>query len=877
MGDVLVTNNGDITGTVRNGVETYTFGNTTITDNGDVTGAINGIAANYAWASPGDVTISGNKNITGGGAGSGIVAGTGTGNIDISAGAITSGGTGIWAVSSLGGNVIADGAGTGTLTGTTVDGALVQALGNATVSNFATVTGARNGIYVLGTGAGTTTDIQGNGLIGGITGTALNGIVVGPTIGATNIGTTATNGVITGGVNGIWVNGSVGPVAIVVDKDVTGTTLNGIIATTTTADITIDIGAGATVQGLLDGVATGTTTGTSTTTNEGIVKNIADTGAADTAGLIAYQAIAGTNVLNNTGDVIGGITTAGITTTFNNDASGLWIPSLVNAAAAPTDINNAGTINVRTGNTIGLQATTTLTNSSGGVIDMTYGGSGAPANAKDTLNVLNFTPASGSKIKMNVDFNEANNSGTEGVVDDHSSNGKGTADTILVWYGLGGKATPQATSVVDMAFVGTAATGTSGSIALVNAVAGGLKDPGLGGFATMIASSKYVMAADPSTGAVIYKLVEDSNGGVYLQWAPNVSAASLGAFGGAVAAASDSGTSGAGAGGSPAGISVGSAIASSTAGFNGVGGLGLSGGPSGGGAAGHVADMAAADAMSPDQGLNYGGGSLKDGGPVASGCNSSRSRGAWVTGEVSRSNYDGGGDGRSDNVSGGIETSLNTEDPGCRKVAVGVFGYHGNSDTSWQNGSSKTDTDGVGAYVRMSSPMGLYGSLLGAVGWSDSDLTNAVYASTASKDATNYMGVATLGIVSRLSAVAYADFRAYVAYGTSNGDGFADSQGIVVDGTNDDVVTVGGSVGLYAAIAPTATAFVRGGVKWAQVDSSITAFGITQSGSVDEVAGSVEAGINATADNVSFGASGFGDVSESMTGYGGRAQLGVKF
>jgi hypothetical protein len=67
-------------------------------------------------------------------------------------------------------------------------------------------------------------------------------------------------------------------------------------------------------------------------------------------------------------------------------------------------------------------------------------------------------------------------------------------------------------------------------------------------------------------------------------------------------------------------------------------------------------------------------------------------------------------------------------------------------------------------------------------------------------------------------------------------------------------------------------------VKWAQVDSSITAFGITQSGTVDEVSGSVESGFVAhTSDGVELGASGFGEFSDSTTSYGGRAHVGVKF
>ncbi len=174
--------------------------------------------------------------------------------------------------------------------------------------------------------------------------------------------------------------------------------------------------------------------------------------------------------------------------------------------------------------------------------------------------------------------------------------------------------------------------------------------------------------------------------------------------------------------------------------------------------------------------------------------------------------------------------------------------------------------------------MGLYGSLLGAISWSDHDLTNNIFGSTANKDATSYSGVATLGYVTHITSNAFADLRTYVAYGTNDGDGFTDTKGITVSGAHDNLVTVGGSLGLYAPIAPSTQGFVRGGVKWAQVDSSITAFGVTQSGSVDEASGSVESGFVAgTAEGIELGASGFGEFSDSTTSYGGRAHVSAKF
>ena len=754
-------------------------------------------------------------------------------------------------------------------------------------------------------------------MTGGVTGTTLNGIVVGPTLGATNIGTTATNGVTTGGVNGIWVNGSVGKTTIVTDKDVTGTTGNGIISTTTTGansvtanggtvkgalwgildtsatgnvdvtlnntlatgniaveagtlaagTVTTNIDAASKAIGVISGYTTFTGAGAGVTNNAGLITTTNDNGLSTDTGIVTSVTVRSgiNNTINNNagGEIFGGFTDAGLNTVFNNNAGAVWVPGLVNAMNTTSTINNTGVIDVRQGYTLGVGVTNNL---DGGLVDMTYGGT-SPA-ASDYFLTYGFNAKGGSTTKFNVDFTAANSSGTEALLDDHSSNGLGTADTI------GSIANPNPTGAAKISLVNIGAPGiaTSGSVALIlpSATGGaGMVDPGLGGLPTLVQSSRYVFDAgsDPSSGAVKVVLQEDAFGGVHLRWSPNITASSLGAYGGATGV------------GTPGGPSAGGGIIISSAGFAGAGGLGNSGGPGGGGASGRVADMAAGDFMSPDQAPAYSG-SLKDGdGPVAAGCGSARSRGAWVAGEVARSNSDGGGDGRSDSVSGGVETSLgNSDELGCRKVAVGVFGFHGDSDSTWQTGTSKTDTNGVGGYVRLSSPMGLYASLLGAVGWSDSDLSNNIFSSTANKDGTNYMGVATLGIVTHLSPAAYADFRTYVAYGNANGDGFTDSVGIVVDGSEDNIVTVGGSVGLYAPIAATATGFVRGGVKWTQVDSSMSAFGIKVSGSADEVAGSVEAGFNARAgDGVEFGASGFGDFSETTTGYGGHAHLSVKF
>jgi hypothetical protein len=938
-GATSINGNGPITGKVVDGITAFSgTGNIGIGDtaaNGAISGLRNGIWAATAGAgtidivSPADVTgkanygilatsVDGLINVTANnvsGSTAGIQVNNLAGGSNVKAtGAVTAVGPGIYQTSTSG-NVAASGGGTGTVTSSAAVGVTQNptTTGNAITSAFASVVGKLSGIWqVTGAGDATVTgvktvtgstvdgilattgtgniSVQNTGNVGGITGGGLDGINALSATGNIDIGGTTTNGVITGLRNGVW-SATAGDATntVKVDKDVTGTTLNGIIATSAAGDTTVSIAAGATVQGGLDGVATGTLGGTATTTNAGIIKNINDTGAATDPGKLAYWALSGTDLLNNTGSVIGGINTSGPSTTVNNNTAGVWIPSLANAMAAPTTINNnsGGVIDIRTGATI-FAGNSTLNNMSGGVVDLTYGGSGALANARDSLTVLNLSAKAGSIEKFNVDFTQANLAG------DFSTNngGKGTADTIIVT----GASTPVGKSIVDLKTLGSATTGSSGSIALIATTAGPLKDPGLGGFATMIASSKYAFAADPSTGAVVYKLVDDGKGGVYLQWAPNLSAASLGAYGGVVtaSAAATGGSSGGGAGGGGAGPgggggaapaggpSTGTTIAKAASGLNGAGGVGNSGGPSGGGAAGQVADMAAGSAMSfdtGDYGGNGGGGSLKDGGYSGPACPSDGRGSAWAAGDVSRSYSTGGGDGRSDSLAGGVEANVgDAADLGCRRLAVGVFGFTGDSTNSWATGRDKSSNDGVGGYIRASSAMGVYGSLLGAISWSDHDLSNAILGTTANKNATGYSGVATLGYIARMAGSAAVDLRTFVAYGNVDGDAFTDSAGITISGTHDDLVTVGGSIGVYAPIAPSTHGFVRGGVKWTELNSSISAAGITHSGSASEASGSVESGFVArTAEGIEFGASGFGEFSDSTTSYGGRAHVGVKF
>jgi hypothetical protein len=896
-GTTNINNNGlvgGITGTTLNGIVVGpSSGNVNIGTagtNGSITAAANGIWINNTLA--GNNAIVQNNNVTGGDGFYGVLTGTATGATSITATAATKGGTGIGAISTTGA-ITLDGKGTGTLKGTTVDGATVTTQGNATVQNFATVDGLRNGIYVLGSAG--TTSVQGNGLTGGVTGTTNNGIVVGPSTGDVNIGTVATNGVVTGGVNGIWVNNlAAGNTAIVTDKNVTGSTSGGwgILSTTVngnnavnvnagtirgnaaleattvgSGNVATTIAAGAIVDGTTWGYVTTTGTGVGVTNNAGLIKTTADTGAAGTAGSGLAVLVKGgvDNTINNNaaGQIIGGFTTGGINMTMNNNTGAIWTPSLANSFGATNDaVNNTGLINIRTGNTVfaGLE---NLSNKAAGVVDLTYGGT----QATNSLTVGgSFNPLAGSTIKETFNPTLANNAG---LGTDTSSSGKGTADTILA-----SKIAPGAKSTIELTTVGSVAalTGTSGSVALVQGTAI-LGDPGLGGSAKFVPSAFYTLVGNPSTGAVKFNLTDAPDGGVFLQWAPNVTAATLGGFGGALGARS---AGGAGAAGGGAG--TGSALAGGAAGSSGVGGVGFGGGPSGGGALGQVGDMAAASALGSGGAVQVapGQGSIKDSPQptAATHCNQKRFQ-AWGQAEAETTSTRGGFGGGTESLSAGVDADIGDR---CGRFGVGLFSMAGKSHNSTDTSTSNGSNTGLGGYIRATSGMGLYGTLLAATSWSDTKLGNAVLNSTAEKHGNALTAAATVGYIAKLSTVTALDLRSFASRNTDKSGGFTDSVGITVSDTRDIVRTYGISLGLHQALTPGLQGYVRAGLKRSDLDSSMTAFNTTLSGSVGGIAKSLEAGVTGSLGNgVSLGASTFGTFSQGATGYGGRATLGVRF
>ncbi len=748
----------------------------------------------------------------------GYTVGSNAGGSDIKTADVNSGLVGVFAYTNIGDNTVDTTAGTidaGT------DGIAAWALGGNVNVNAGEVIAASTGIWAANTLAGTNT-------------VTANGNVTGNLVADWGILSTTLNGSNTVDIKGVTVKG------------------NAALEVTTlgTGAVNTTIDAASLIDGTTWGYVTTTITGLGTTNNSGTIKTTADSGAPGVAGspLAVYVKGGTNNVINNLagGVIIGGFTTAGINMTFNNEAGGTWDPSLLNAFAAVNDtVNNAGLINVRKGftNVVGLE---NLTNESGGVINMRYDASGT---LDDLVAVGDLQNDSGSFLSMDVDFAAA-----PAYADNHSSYGLGDADTIYAITANG-----DAAVTVNLNFINRATQNgliaTSGSIALIDVGTGlataGMVDPGLGGLPTLIPSGNYVFGTgDPSSAAVKIVLQEDGNGGLYLRWAPNITAHSMGGF----------------AGGDMDDPSTGAARMSGAAGVLGGagGGLGASGGPSGGGAAGQVGDIAAQN--------SYG----QSGASGAAFCGDGSRTTAWVAADGADTKFSNTTKGWNAGSAFGLDYDVTPD--ACGKVAIGGFGSFSTSASSFETGTSDTESKGLGAYVRFAPGNGLYATALVAANWGESELTNNIFGSTANQDSFGMLVNGAVGYSTALGDSASFDIRAFASRAWIDGDGFTDSAGIVVDGSEADMTAVGAMATLSYDVTQSTSAFLSGGLRHVTMDHSVTAFGIEISGKAEANYASVEAGLrHALSDNAALSISGNGDFSKDSESWGGRVGLAFKF
>lgn len=824
------------------GFELYTTGTGTITVNaGDVTGADWGI---YAIGTEGDADIT----VTGAVEGTnfvGIETRTTTGDITINAADVTGGTWGIYTRSTEGdnaitvtgdvaggsamaidtittvGNVSIDGSGTATATAGDVGiWAGTTAGGSVTIQDFDTVTSVDTGLFTYSAGGDIT--ITGVGTGGGITSTTLDGIYASTQSGDGNVVITG-NGQITAADDGIETYSfGMGTMTVGADADisavdfgiysrsvdgdlvltvaegttVSATTTTGIDATASGAGVTtIDVAADAVVEGGAFGLVTGRL---ANVTNAGTIQTIGDTGAADDAGTgIGLWSWTGTTAFDNSGDVLGQIHSDDGGVAFNNTADGNWYAGTGTHEffAAADAVNNAGTIFVREGLTTfsGLE---TFENMDGGHVDLSYS-----AAATDTLTVLNLASREGSRFSFDFDAMAANNAG---LGFDDSSDALGTADTIVVT----GTANPETGTLVNVNHVNGAPEGLTGSVALIYTGTDlDAPDPG----DQVAFSDFYAFDTALTFTTTAYHLVDDGSGGLYYQWTPNLTSATLGAYAGGDMSDPDAADTG---------------IAAAGASFAGLGGLGATGG----GVSAAIADRAASAA--------------RRGGTADVACQKDRQSNVWVQADgatTSGRNHDG----NSVSTTFGYEHDLGeATGQACGQLVGGFFAGVGKTSLSWGTGASDGTNAMAGAYLRYASPKGLYASGMIAATWSETDLENGIFGSTATQSAVGYAGLASIGYVMPVGTAGSLDLRADLSSGVVDGGSFTDSAGIEVNDMQSGITTAGLSAAYWHQFDDASEGFIKAGVRWTEASREVTSFGVSIDGTSSATVGLLAAGIS---------------------------------
>ncbi len=847
----------DTTG-YANGVYGLNSLQTTVSLNGAFTGSGNvlnlstvGTGGAIAISGAGSVTSTASSSSTGG---AGILLASDTGAISVTgldagvtgqtfgvstatttgatslnlAGAVTaSAGTAI-ASTSTSGDIAQAVAGAVTATGGA--GLSATTAGNIAQSASGAVNASTYGFYAVSS-SGNVSVSAGGAIVGG-TG------VYAATGGAGNVSVT-TSGTVTPGasVYGILTDTTAGSGATTINV-LGGATPSagsiGVEANSGSGNATITVGPHGVITGGAAGLVVNAGSGLSTVNNYGAITTSSPGGAS-----YAFSAGAGTGgaILNNYGSVTGLVASSGAAFVFNNGGAFTAAAGSHALNAASNTINNYGVLTVAaglgSGSTATLAGAVQLNDMRGGVIDLSVN----PQSTPNTLKVQNLAIASGGVVK--VDFNAAGAS-SSGQGYDSSSSGRGTTGTIDVT----GKLTTAPGAKIAIVSTNAMSASMTGSAAIVYT---GVKLNAPQPTATLTQSSNYTLVGDPSNGRSIFALVDDGNGGVYLQWKPNLSVASLGGYmGGAPGASSTAATT----------IAIGAA---------GLAGLGGGSGGATTGVAGKIADAAAS-----------GAGVLR---PSMADCSANDGWSAWGQIDASGASFSAGGVGRSYAGSIGVERDLSRAfSADCGRLAVGAFAVDGDSSFNYPTGTVEVRSAGGGGFIRASSETGVYGSLMGASTGSDSDIVNAAYASSAKSSALNGIGLADMGYAFHFAELAWLDTRAFGSYGRSASSAFTDTWGIPVSNLSHAMTSYGVTESINYAFDRGSAVYLRSGVTTVQDAQSIAAFGVEHSGAARATYKIVEGGFwRAYGPSLIIAVSGYGTFSGTSIGYGGLGRLALNY
>jgi outer membrane autotransporter protein len=418
-------------------------GNVTITTGGAVSGGLGIDSGAFGSA---NLIINATAGSVTGIVDTGILAATGSGFISITSGAVTGVGNGIEAYSSSGnvtvvstGNVVGNG-GTGILAGEGTTGNVsVTTGGTVSGSEGIVATAARTGNVTINATAGAVTGNGGDGIVA----TAAQGNVL------------VTSAAVTGAVNGINATTTTGDVSINQSGTLTAGSGNGVIASTTTGNINVtaagtvtggkagintDTGSGATAINVASGFVAGATAGISAmaTSSGSIGISVGSAGTVQNiSGVFSDLAImtstAGSATLSNAGAINGTISMGGGgTASISNN--GIWNTAGSSNFGGGGTFNNSGAVNLlatgtsltgfSTFNNLGSGTVNFGTGSGGSTVSATVGA--ATFNNAGTINLRGQT--AGNALTINGNF--VGQAGSHALANVSSQGG--TADALII-------------------------------------------------------------------------------------------------------------------------------------------------------------------------------------------------------------------------------------------------------------------------------------------------------------------------------------------------------------------------------------------------------------------------------------------------------------
>ena len=184
----------------------------------------------------------------------------------------------------------------------------------------------------------------------------------------------------------------------------------------------------------------------------------------------------------------------------------------------------------------------------------------------------------------------------------------------------------------------------------------------------------------------------------------------------------------------------------------------------------------------------------------------------------------------------------------------------------------------MGAYIRSSLDNGLYGSFVGSVANTNTDLTNNIFNSTGSQNSVGYSLIGSVGLLTPITDCTSIDVREFVSYGNVYRYSFTDSNGLGIDGSGSNILTAGTMVGLNHQISDRGTAYLRGGVKWYDIDRSVTVGATTLKGSSNGWVPGAAIGMQyQLTDRTNIDVMGFGDWGQGLQNGGGNVNWVFQF